>query len=123
MKQTAILTGVSELLEEEVMLRFGDIELKGFANIVPYQFKMGNQYDVLVGITILDEFKITESDVKIKELKPLNSSFKYLIRGILKEGGILDAGVIFQDEMFEKYMYLIDKFVEIEIDRISIEFL
>lgn len=123
MKQTAFLTGVSELIEEEVMLRIGNVELKGFANIIPYQLKEGNQYDVFLGITILDDFQLSESSVEIKELKPLNDSFKYLIRGILKEGGILDAGVILQDEIFEEYEYLINKFVEVEVDRISVEFL
>ncbi|QSX06710.1 hypothetical protein JYG23_04455 [Sedimentibacter sp. zth1] len=123
MKQTALLTGVSEIIEEEVELRIGDVEFTGFASIIPYQLEVGNHYDVLVGITILDDFKIAESVAVIKGLKPLNSSFKYLIRGILKEGGILDAGVVFQDEIFEEYEYLINKFVEVEVDRISVEFM
>lgn len=123
LKQTALLTKVSEIIEEEVALRIGNIEFTGFASIVPYQLKVGNQYDVLVGITVLNDFQITESSVGIKELKPLNGSFKYLIRGILKEGGILDAGVVLQDEIFEEYGYLINKFVEVEVDRINVEFM
>jgi len=123
MKQIALLTKVSEIIEEEVTLKIGSVEFTGFASIVPYQLKQGNEYDVLIGITILDDFQIVESSMETKVIEPINDSYKYLIRGILKEGGIIDAGVILQDEMLEEYEYLIDKLVELEVDRISVEFL
>lgn len=121
--QIAILTEINENIEEEVTVRIGNIEFTGFANIIPYQLVLGNKYDVLIGVTVLDEFQITETTLKVKELKPLNYPFKYLIRGILKKDGIIDAGIIIQDEILEEYEYLLDKYVEIEVDRISIEFM
>ncbi len=123
MKQKALLIKVNKIIEEEVTLKICEFELIGFANIIPYQLEQGNEYDVYVGITILDNFQITELNKKTKSVERINKSFKYLIRGILKEGGIIDAGVVFQDEMFEEYTYLIDKYIEIEVDRISVEFI
>jgi|GEM_PF-787818 len=123
LKQKALLTKVSEIVEEEVTLIISDLEFTGFANIVPYQLQEGNEYEVSLGITILDDFKIAEADMAAKSIEPVNDSFKYLIKGVLKEGGILDAGVIFQDDMLAEYEYLIGKYVEFEVDRISVEFL
>lgn len=50
--------------------------------------------------------------------------YEYYIRGLLHEDTI-DAGVVFtdEDEYFSDYPELVDKNVEIRVDRISIEFL
>ncbi|MTI48434.1 MAG: hypothetical protein FH761_11370 [Firmicutes bacterium] len=123
MKQKAILKKVNKNIEEEVVLEVDDIEFVGFANIVPYKINEGYEYEVLLGITVLDDFYIEESESRRKEIKRINDDFEYIIRGKLQDGGKIDAGIIIEDELLEEYNYLVGKYVEIKVDRISVEFL
>lgn len=123
MEQKARLKRTSEIIEEEVVLQVSDIEFVGFANIIPYEINVGDEYEVSLGITILDDFSISESISKTKEIEHINDGFEYLIRGKLKEGGKIDAGIILENELLEEYKYLLGKYVEIKADRISVEFL
>lgn len=123
MEQRARLKRTSEIIEEEVVLQVSDIEFVGFANSIPYEINVGDECEVSLGITILDDFSIAESTSKTKEIERINDGFEYFIRGKLQEGGKIDAGIIFEDELLEEYRYLLDKYVEMKVDRISVEFL
>ena len=122
MKQKAKLKDLNKNIEEEVIIEVEKIQFVGFSNTLPYQLTIGMEYDVLLGITILDEFHISEIESQIKQLIPFNNSFGYTIRGVLRKGGFIDAGIVFQDEVLEEFEYLFNKYVEIKVDRISVEF-
>lgn len=66
---------------------------------------------------------MSESTSLTREIERINDGFEYLIRGKLQEGGRVDAGIIFEDELLEEYKYLLGKYVEMKVDRISVEFL
>lgn len=59
-----------------------------------------------------------------KEIERIGSSYEYYVRGLLQEDTI-DAGLVFtdDDEYFSDYPELEGKFIEIKVDRISVEFL
>lgn len=67
---------------------------------------------------------IREIQEEKKEIERISLGYEYYIRGLLHEDTI-DAGVVFtdEDEYFSDYPELVDKNVEIRVDRISIEFL
>ncbi len=123
MKQIALISKLSEDIEEEVTIKIDNVEFVAFANILPYELEIGKSYEVLVGITILDDFEIHEINFESKEIMSIDNTFKYLIRGFVKESGIIDAGIIIEDEIFKEYQYLIGRYIEVEVDRINVEFL
>lgn len=123
MKQLALLKKVDSIIEEEVTLKMGDIEFTGFATVCPYKIYEGNQYQISIGLTILDELVIEEACEDRAEIIKIGESFSYLIRGLLKKDGIIDAGIIIEDDILKKFSYYEGKYVEFKVDRISIEFL
>ncbi|MEW6978897.1 hypothetical protein QQS15_07325 [Bacillus pumilus] len=111
-------------IEEETTIEINGIEFTGFADICPYEIEEGKSYPVSIGFTILDELIIHEIPIEKKEIERIDSGYEYYLRGLLKEDKI-DAGIIFTDEddYFIDFPELINKNVEIKVDRISIEFL
>ncbi|BAC15318.1 hypothetical protein ACFQ4N_15905 [Oceanobacillus iheyensis] len=120
----ALVKRLNSQIEEEVTLEIKGIEFTGFAFICPYEIELGKTYPVSVGFTILDELIISETKVEKKELERIGFGYEYYIRGLLQKDSI-DAGIIFndEDEYFSDYPELIGKYVEMKIDRISVEFL
>lgn len=100
------------------------IEVTGFSFICPYKIEIGKSYSVSLGFIILDKFEIREGVNDCKEIERVNETYKYRIRGVLHEKWI-DAGIniVDDDEYFVDYPELVGKYVEIIVDRISIEFL
>jgi len=90
----------------------------------PYKIEEGKTYPVFIGFTILDELVIHEIQEEIKEIERIGLGYGYYIRGLLHEDRI-DAGIVFtdEDEYFSDYPELVEKYVEMKVDRISIEFL
>ncbi|WP_077310519.1 hypothetical protein [Terribacillus halophilus] len=124
MTYIAKLIKLNPHIEEEVTLKINDVEFTAFAFVCPYPIELGRSYPISIGFTILDELNIHELNENRKEIVRLDSSYEYLIRGLLQRNS-LDAGIIIndEDEYFSDYPNLIGKQVEIKVDRISVEFL
>ncbi|WP_416150204.1 hypothetical protein ACM26V_04225 [Salipaludibacillus sp. HK11] len=124
MVYTALVKRLDPQIEEEVTIEIDGIEFTGFAFICPYKIEVGKSYSVLIGFTILDELMIREIQGEKKEIERIGLGYEYYIRGLLHEDTI-DVGIVFtdEDEYFSAYPKLMDKHVEIKVDRISIEFL
>lgn len=120
MKQVALLKSIDNCIEEEVLLEINGIEITGFANYYPYAIHIGQKYNV--SLTMFTDCDISVSKVKTKELRKTNEGFGYFIRGEMLAGGLIDAGIILEEEYFAQYEYLIGEYVEIEVDRIDVEF-
>lgn len=120
----ALVKRLDPQIEEEVTIEIEGIEFTGFAFICPYKIEIGKSYPVSIGFTILNELMIRQIQGEKKEIERISLGYEYYIRGLLYEDKI-DAGLIFtdDDEYFSDYPELIDKFTEIKVDRISIEFL
>lgn len=124
MRYLALVKRLDPHIEEEVTLEIQGIEFTGFAFICPYEIEVGQSYPVSIGFTILDELIIHEIHDAKKELERIGIGYQYYMRGFLHENSI-DAGIVIfdEDEYFVDYPDLIGKFVEMKVDRISIEFL
>lgn len=124
MKYLAMVKRLNPLIEEEVCLEIGGTQFTGFSFVCPYKIEVGQIYPVSLGFTILEELIIEEIDGNKKELEQICMGYQYYIRGFLHETSI-DVGIIIsdEDEYFVNYSNLFGKFVEMKVDRISIEFL
>ncbi|GAA5416859.1 hypothetical protein Pryu01_01898 [Paraliobacillus ryukyuensis] len=124
MAYTALVKRLDPQIEEEVIIEIEGIEFTGFAFICPYKIEVGKSYPVSIGFTILNELMIREIQGEKKEIERIGLGYEYYIRGLLHEDKI-DAGLVFtdEDEYFFDYPELMDKYIEIKVDRISIEFL
>ncbi|AQX55536.1 hypothetical protein LZP85_04230 [Priestia flexa] len=124
MVYTALVKRLDPQIEEEVIIEIEGIEFTGFAFICPYKIEVGKSYPVSIGFTILNELMIREIQGEKKEIERIGLGYEYYIRGLLHEDKI-DAGLVFtdEDEYFFDYPELVDKYIEMKVDRISIEFL
>ncbi|MCF7618705.1 hypothetical protein OZL92_16535 [Bacillus sonorensis] len=124
MLYNAKLKKLDPYIEEEVTLEVNGYEFTGFSTICPYVIEEGKEYPVLISFTILDDLDLLELNKEVKELKRIDESYKYYVRGILHEDYI-DAGIKIydEDEYFQDYKYLVGKPVELLVDRIAVEFL
>lgn len=124
MVYTALVKRLDPQIEEEVIIEIEGIEFTGFAFICPYKIEVGKSYLVSIGFTILNELMIREIQGEKKEIERIGLGYEYYIRGLLHEDKI-DAGLVFtdEDEYFFDYPELVDKYIEMKVDRISIEFL
>ena len=122
MKYEAFVKAIGLDIEEEIVIVVNGIELTGFISYCPYILEVGKTYQVSIDITILDDFKIRRIDEPVKVLQRIDQSFVYLIKGILKPGGVIESSIVIQDELFIDYAYLYNEFVETKADRIAISF-
>lgn len=124
MVYTALVKRLDPQIEEEVTIEIEGIEFTGFAFICPYKIEVGKSYPVSIGFTILNELMIHEIEGEKKEIERIGLGYEYYIRGILHEDKIV-AVLDFtdDDEYFSDYPELMDKYIEIKVDRISVEFL
>ncbi|PFM64636.1 hypothetical protein COJ48_09900 [Bacillus cereus] len=124
MKYMAYVEKTNKLIEEEVTININGVAFTGFSTVCPYIIAEGKSYPVILDITIFDDIEINEGIDGVKSLKRMNDSFKYRISGILNRK-FIDAGVIIkdEDESFPEHSEYFNKYVEIEVDRINIEFL
>lgn len=119
----ATVQNINNDIEEEVTIVVEDLEIHGFASVCPYPISIGSQYPVMIGLTIFDDFNPRETEIKKKEIRRISNGFSTLIRGLLKPEGIIDAGIMIHDNLLIEYSFLIGKYVEFEVDRVSIEFI
>ncbi|MBW7473873.1 hypothetical protein K0T92_03880 [Paenibacillus oenotherae] len=122
MKYLVLLEKLNPFIEEEVTIYTNDITLTGFSSVCPYPIEVGKHYKVELGLTILDEIKIKKLEKPIEELYQISDGLAYLIRGKLT-GNKLNAGVLFEEDFLFEYSHLDGEYIELYVDRISVEFL
>ncbi|PRT08191.1 hypothetical protein C6356_07440 [Bacillus wiedmannii] len=124
MKYMAYVEKIDELIEEEVTININGVVFTGFSIVCSYKIEEGKSYPVILDITVFDNIEINEGIDGVKSLKRIDNSFKYRISGMLNRG-FIDAGIIIidEDEIFPERSKYFNKYVEIEVDRINIEFL
>ncbi|MGF2621228.1 hypothetical protein [Bacillus cereus] len=123
MKYRAYVEKTDELIDEEVTININGVVFTGFSTVCSYKIEEGKSYPVIFDITVYDNIEINEGIEGVKSLKRIDNSFKYRISGILNRG-FIDAGIIItdEDEIFLERSEYFNKYVEIEVDRINIEF-
>ncbi|PFR11084.1 hypothetical protein COK52_23575 [Bacillus thuringiensis] len=122
MKYMAYVEKTNKLIEEEVTININSVVFIGFSTVCSYKIEEGKSYPVILDITIFGNIEINEGIDGVKSLKRINNSFEYRISRILNRG-FIDAGIIIdEDEIFLEHSKYFNKYVEIEVDRINIEF-
>ncbi|OTY71040.1 hypothetical protein BK749_18090 [Bacillus thuringiensis serovar vazensis] len=123
MKYMAYVEKIDELIEEEVTININGVVFTGFSTVCPYKIEEGKNYPVILDITVFDDIEINEGIDGVKNLKRIDNSFKYRISGILNPE-FIDVGIIITDEgeIFPEHSEYFNKYAEIEVDRINIEF-
>ncbi|HHK5552163.1 hypothetical protein COL11_08640 [Bacillus anthracis] len=123
MKYMAYVEKIDELIEEEVTININGVVFTGFSTVCSYKIEEGKSYPVILDITVFGNIEINEGTDGVKSLKRIDNSFKYRISGILNRR-FIDAGIIItdEDEIFLERSEYFNKYVEIEVDRINIEF-
>lgn len=115
---------IDPIIEEEVTIIINEIELVVFVNVCPYAIEEKKFYLMVLDITILEDLEIKQIDEYKKEFKRIdNNSFSYEIKGLLRDDGVLDAGVLIESELLKGYQYLYGEHIKIKVDRIAGEFI
>lgn len=126
MKYLAIIEGIDNLIEEEIIINIDGQQLRCF---MPYgssvQLEIGKQYHINLEADIYDELEIKEVGKAVKEIKCINQTFAYYISGKLDiDNGKIESTIdIYLDKDFlYDYGFLDDKYVEFKVDRFNVEF-
>lgn len=123
MKYNAIVKKINPIIEEEVVIEINNIELVVFVNVCEYIIQEKKTYPVIIDFDVLDDLDIVKISESKRELIRLNKSFEYEIKGLLRDDGILDVGILIDSEWLKEYQYLYGEFVKIKVDRINAEFI
>jgi len=118
---------MSPVIEEEVTLEINGIQLVTFANVVPFELIVGEAYEIELDVTILDDFIIKQVDLEEDLLQQESNSFAYILQGKLDidEETLEVGGITFEidSEFLMDYGYLHGKYVQIRVDRLTVDFL
>lgn len=118
-----IIKNIDEMIEEEVTVIIGGIELVCFAGVCPYEIEVGKEYLASISMFFFDEYCVEEVSFHKKEIKRINDSFQYNLFGKI-DGGSIDCGLVFEDEFISfEYGYLDGLYVKMTVDRIDITFI
>ena len=123
--QVIQLEKLSEIVDEEVVLRVGDCELVCFAGGRLSNLVEGISYPVKLSLLILGDYRLDEiEDDSEESVVRQGRSYSYQIKGRLLEGCLHACGFEFEDGAFDSdYGYLEGKMISIDVDRINVSFL
>jgi hypothetical protein len=122
----AKVVGLDPQIEEAVLVEINGSRVLAFANIMPFEVYIGNEYKVHLELKILDEISINKVNYEEKNIKQIDNSFTHSICGILDiDKAIIDAGIELEidKEFLFDYGYLHEQYVQLLVDRVAIEFI
>ena len=124
MTYQALVVRLSEQIEEEVMIRIGDVELTGFAHVCPYPIEIGRIYPVELDPLVFDEYNIQNvDDDALESIIRTGDEYEYVVTGRFKDGAVKSQGLSFEDEIFAtEFKYLNGTTVTFHIDRLDLCF-
>lgn len=123
----AKVINISTIIEEEVTIEINGIQIIAFINECPFELIVGEVYQIVLDVTILDEFIIKQVNLEEYKIHQENNSFAYTLQGKLDfdEGTLEVGGINFEidKEFLMDYGYLHEQYVQIKVDRLTVEFL
>lgn len=124
---TAKVINMSPIIEEEVTLEINGIQIIAFANEFPVELIVGELYLVELDVIIFDEIIIKQVNMEEFKIQQENNSFAYTLQGKLDidEGTLEVSSITFEidSEFLMDYGYLHEQFVQIRVDRFTVNFL
>lgn len=125
MKYLATVAELDDLIEEYALLKIGSADVVCFTDVCPYPIEVGKQYEVLLSLVVFDDYHVTEC-MEYEGSKILNDkkNFRSRLIGRLQADKLIVGALEFQDDSFlSDYSDFNEKFVMVDVDRISAEFL
>ncbi len=121
---TVYLKGVNEYIEEEVIIDINGVEIVGFSSTYPYKIEVEKSYPVELELIFLDSEDFKEIKEEIYSIEKIDNAYSYRLRGKVINGSIdIGSNILIEDEIFKEYAYLNGLFVELVVDRISVNFI
>lgn len=116
---------LSPVIEEEVILEVNGIQIEAFICMCPYTIEENKTYNIELNLVFLDDEKFDEISYEKYDMQKIDGDgYAYKLTGKVKDGSLDIGGQIkIADEMFAEYKYLDGTFIEIEVDRISVDFI
>lgn len=125
MNYSAQILHLGDDIEEEVLLRIGDLAITCFVTQCPFRVETGKSYVVELEAQIFDDYLIREikGDCSPSIVRG-GSGFSCILRGWLIDG-CLDAGDVrfYDGVLLSEFGQLNGKMVEWAVDRIDVSFL
>ena len=127
MKYLVTVEAFDDVIEEEVLVSIEGQILRCFMPFgIESGINIGNQYYADIEVQVYDDMELKELKEEIREIKCINQTFAYYIRGKLNVNkNIIESTVpiyVGEDELIE-HSYCDGKFVEIRIGRFNLEFI
>lgn len=123
MKLTAKVIELGKCIEEEVVLDIGGVLLTCFICLCPYRIEEGKIYTIELSFVFLDDTIIKEIHDEKYEVQQIGDSFKYKLTGKVENRSLVLSEVLqIRDELIDE-TYLEEKFIELNVDRISVDFI
>lgn len=120
----AKLLQLSETFGEEVAIEINGMNIIGFIEGCPYRIIPGNVYPINLSLTILDDPNIIVLSEPKQAIEHIKGKFSYIIYGkVIKNAIETVNNIVIEDDFFSQNSYLEEKYIKLNVDRISIEFL
>ena len=121
MENIAKIINLDDNVEEEVLIKINGVDLVAFITYSPYLIEIDHEYSVEI-VLFADDVDIKENNQEEKCLVRDGETFAYTVKGFLNQMGQLDVGFLIEDEIFDDYEYLYEKYITLKVDRIDLEF-
>ena len=123
MENSVIIKDFNSIIDREIIVEVNGTEITCFIGYCPKKIMRGEKYTAELGLFVLDVFDMMKQEDSSCERSVIElDNGKYLLKGLLTGEGYLDVGFLIEDELLENYEYMYNSFVEIKIDRITIDF-
>jgi len=109
------------VIEEEMTIEVDGHCLIVFADICPYFVHVGRCYPLILRATLLEDQCGVPSPVGVEAIDHLRNG-RYRLRGFVRDGVLLACGIRFVVEELPPSCPHDASWIELEVDRISVEF-
>lgn len=108
-------------VEEEMVIDVDGHRLVVFADLCPYAVRVGGSYPMVLRATLLENQSGSPSPVGVEAIEPLGNG-RYKLRGFVHHDVLSSCGLQFLVEDLPPATSRDTSWMEIEADRISVEF-
>ena len=119
----ALLINTNEHIDEEVTLLIDGSTIVCFANVCPYELKVGKTYDVELKLNLPDNYSINQSSQREILIEKTGKGFAYSLYGELHDDEFHTFTTLFDENVHCDHPALNNKFIRLHVERIGASFL
>ncbi|MBA0281533.1 hypothetical protein D7Y44_12660 [Stenotrophomonas maltophilia] len=121
---SAVVEGLSPVVEEEVSIEISGERLVCFASYLPFRIEVGETYQVELSPMVFSEYVVNDLPGIGSSITRRGVGYSYEIVGDLKDGRITSGEFMFFDEAFlEDFAFLDGRRVSWVVDRLDVLFI